>query len=158
MPQLTDTRITQPDTPDPNVVQGKHKCHPTECLYENGDPLSSKRAMKKAASSATLTVGNPPTASMSLSRQGLDTATSSNDGLDRQPIDIDDSDLEDSRKDDDDEGEATEVDESDGAELGRSPIATISDLHIYQTFSMTEKGVGHTDLCLLQTSPNSQIC
>jgi len=54
----------------------------------------------------------------------------SNDGLDRQPIDIDDSDLKDSRKDNNDEGEATEVDKSDNAELGRSPI-TISDLNIY---------------------------
>ncbi len=33
----------------------------------------------------------------------------------------------------------------------------ISNLIIYQTFSTTAKGVGHTDLCLLQTSPNSQI-
>jgi hypothetical protein len=41
-----------------------------------------------------------------------------------------DSDLKDSRKDDDDEGEVTEVNESDGAELGRLPIA-ISNLNIY---------------------------
>jgi hypothetical protein len=158
MPQLTDTHVTQPDTPDPNIVQGKRKCCLTERLHENSDPFSSKRATKKAASSAILTVSNPPIASTSLSRQGLDTAASSNDRLDRQLIDIDDSDLEDSRKDDDDKGEATEADESDGAELGRSPIATISDLNIYQTFSTTEKGVGCTNLYLLQTSPNSQIC
>jgi hypothetical protein len=48
------------------------------------------------------------------------------------------------------------VDKSDDAELDRLPIA-ISDLNIYQTFSMTAKGVGCTDL-YLQTSSNSQIC
>ena len=74
-----------------------------------------------------LTGSNPPIASTSLLQQGLDTATSSNDRLDIQPININDSNLEDSRKNDDDEGEgeATELDESDDAELGKSPIAYI---------------------------------
>ncbi len=121
MPQLTDTHITQSDTPESNVVQGKHKHHLTECLHENSDPLSCKRARKKAASSAALT------GSTSLSWQGLDTAALSDDGLDIQPINIDNSDLKDSRKNDDDEREreATKLDESDNAELGKSSIAYI---------------------------------
>jgi len=108
-------------------VQGKRKCCLTEHLCENGDPLFYKRARKKTASSAMLTGSNPPIASTSLLQQGLDTATSSNDRLDIQPININDSNLEDSRKNDDDEGEgeATELDESDDAELGKSPIAYI---------------------------------
>jgi hypothetical protein len=125
MPQLTDTCVTQPNTPDPNVVQGMHKCCLTKHLHENGDPLAHKRARNKAASSTVLTVSNLPTASTSLS-----TAASSNDRLDIQLIDIDDSDYEDFRKDDDNEGEATELDKSDNAELSKSPIAT-SDLIIY---------------------------
>jgi len=127
MPQLTDTHVTQPDTPKPNVVQGKRRHRPTKHLHENGDPLSYKRARKKAASSAALTGSNPPTASMSLLWQGLDTAASSDDGLNIQLINIDDSDLEDFRKDNDDEmeGEATELDERDDAELGKSPITYI---------------------------------
>ena len=126
MPQLTDTHITQPDTPKPNVVQGKCKCHPTECLHENSDPLSCKRARKKAASSAML-IG-----STSLSQQGLDTAALSNDRLDIQPINIDDSDLEDSRKDNDNKGEreATEPDKSDDAKLGKSPITYIQPYYL----------------------------
>jgi len=120
-------------------------------LCENSDPLAHKRARKKG-SSATLTVSNPPTASPVLQvikgmsatarnlpaastslllLQGLDSADSSNDrlpnGVDIQPIDVDDSDLEDSRNDDKEKGEATKHNKTDDAELGKSPI-TISDL------------------------------
>ena len=79
------------------------------------------------------------------------------DGLDIQPIDVNESDLEDSREEDNEEGEATECDETDDAELGKSPIM-IFDLIDLSDLSMTVKGVGCTDLCVLQTCPNNQIC
>jgi len=44
MPQLTNTHVTQPDTPKPNIVQGKRKCRLTEHLCENGGPLSCQHS------------------------------------------------------------------------------------------------------------------
>jgi len=29
---------------DPNIILGPYKCHPTEHVLENGDPLTHKRA------------------------------------------------------------------------------------------------------------------
>ncbi len=152
MPQLTDSRVDRPDTPDPDgVVQRTHKRHPMQRLRENGDPLAHKRAKQKP-SSAMLIASNLPTASPALqvveggsatarnvpaattsrsSLQGLVTANLTNDGLsdglDIQPIDVDDSNLEDFRKDEEEEGEATEHNETDDAKLGKLPI-TIFDL------------------------------
>jgi hypothetical protein len=148
MPQLTDSHVDRPDTPDPDsVVQGTRKRRPTQRLRENGDPLAHKRAKQKP-SSAALTASNPPTASPALqvieggsatarnvpaastslsSLQGLVTADLTDDGLsdglDIQPIDVDDGGLEDFRKDEEEEeGEATECEETDDAELGKLPI------------------------------------
>ena len=152
MPQLTDSRINRPDTPNPDgVVQSTCKHCPTQHLCENSDPLAHKRAKQKP-SSAALTASNPPMASPMLqvvegesatarnvpaattshsSLQGLITADLTDDrlsdGLDIQPINVDDSNLEDFRKDKKEEGEATEHDETDDAKLGKLPI-TIFDL------------------------------
>jgi len=115
-------------------------------LHENGDPLAHKRAKQKP-SSAVLTASNPPTASPTLqvikggsaiarnipaastslsSLQGLVTANLTDDGLsdglDIQPINIDDGGLEDFRKDKEEEREATKRKETDDAELGKLPI------------------------------------
>jgi len=83
--------------------------------------------MLQVIEGTSVTARNLPAASTSLSSlQGLDSADSSDDrhpnGVDIQPIGVDDSDLEDSRKDDNNEGEATEHDKTDDAELGKSPI------------------------------------
>jgi hypothetical protein len=146
MPLLSDT---EPDTPDLNVVQGLRKRCPTQCLCENGDPLARKRPRKQAPS-AMLTVGDSPTASMSpalqvlsgavgvtvstptatmsLSLQGHDTPADSqhdneaSDSHDMEPIDVDDSDLGNSSEHGNSEGEATEQDEDDDTELGKSSI------------------------------------
>ena len=79
-----------------------------------------------------MTARNVPAATTSHSSlQGLITADLTDDrlsdGLDIQPINVDDSNLEDFRKDKEEEGEATERDETDDAELGKLPI-TIFDL------------------------------
>jgi len=152
MPEFTDSRVDQPDTPNPDgVVQGTRKRRPMQRLHENGDPLAHKRAKQKP-SSAALTASNLPTASTALqvieggsararnvpaastslsSLQGIVTADLTDDGLsdglDIQPIDVDDSGLEDFNKDEEEEGEATEREETDDAELGKLPI-TIFDL------------------------------
>jgi len=52
------------------------------------------------------------------------------DGLDIQPININDSHLEDSRKDDNDKREATECKETDDAKLGKSPITIFSLINL----------------------------
>ena len=109
-----------------------------------------------------MTARNVPAAATSCSSlQGPITANLTDDrhsdGLDIQLINVDESDLEDSRKEDNEEGEATECDETDDAELGKSPIM-IFDLIDLSDLSMTVKGVGCTDLCVLQTCPNNQIC
>ena len=152
MPQLTNSHVDRPDTPDPDgIVQSTCKCRLTQRLRENGDPLAYKRAKQKPFSAA-LTASNLPTASPALqvvegesatarnvpaattscsSLQGLVTANLTDDrlsdGLDIQPINVDDSNLEDFRKDKKEEGEATEHDETDDAKLGKLPI-TIFDL------------------------------
>jgi hypothetical protein len=35
-----------PDISDSSIVIGSHKCHPTECVLQNNDPLTHKRARK----------------------------------------------------------------------------------------------------------------
>ncbi len=115
MPQLSDI---QPNTPNANIVQGSCKHHLTQCLHENGNPLACKRARKQASSSALtlsnlLTGSNPSVVSTSLLLQHSDTANSREDsvsnGLDIQPIDVDNSDIEETREDGDVdlEGQAT---------------------------------------------------
>jgi hypothetical protein len=146
MPLLSNTK---PDTPDLNVVQGPRKRRPTQRLHENGDPLACKRPRKQAPS-ATLTVGDSPTASVSpvlqvlsgaisatvstptattsLSLQGCDTPADSrcdngaSDSRDMELIDVDDSDLGNSSEHGNSEGEATEQDEDNDTELGKSSI------------------------------------
>jgi hypothetical protein len=63
--------------------------------------------------------------------QGCDTADSSDDGasdgVDIQPIDIDDSDLEDSGEAGKSQARSTELDEDDDTELGKSS-SNIADL------------------------------
>jgi hypothetical protein len=131
MPQLSDT---QPNTSNANVVQGLHKRRLTQRLCENGDPLAHKRARKQASSSTLtpsdpLTGSSPPAVSTSLLLQRPETANSSidnvSDGLDIQPIDVDNSDIEETREDGNanSEGEATELDEDDEAELCKLSIS-----------------------------------
>jgi hypothetical protein len=131
MPQLSNT---QPNTSNTNVVQGPRKRRLTQCLHENGDPLAHKRARKQASSSTLtpsdpLTGSSPPAVGVSLLLQRSETANSSidnvSDGLDIQPIDVDNSDVEETREDGNanSEGEATEPDEDDEAELCKSSIS-----------------------------------
>jgi hypothetical protein len=148
MPQLSNTQPNTPGPNDANVVQGPRKRRPTQRLRENGDPLAYKRAKK--ASSDALTLSNPWTASVSPAPQALegatannrlavaastslllqapDTAASSENSLDIQPIDVDNSDLEEIREDGDadSEGDAAEQDkggEDDETELCKSSIS-----------------------------------
>jgi hypothetical protein len=155
---------TQPTPPNPTIVQGPHKQHLAQCLHENGDSLACKRAKKQASSAAPtlstpVTLSTPLTASASPMLQVPEGATASNqlaasaslatdttnssgdsdsNGIDTQPIDIDDSDIELVEEngedgDADSEGEATKPDkgnEDDEAELGKSSIS-IFDLINY---------------------------
>jgi hypothetical protein len=146
MPLLSNT---EPNTPDLNVVQGPRKHCLTQRLRENGDPLASKRPSKQAPS-ATLTVSDSPTASVSPALQVLSgavgvtvstpTATTSlslqrhdtpadsrrdngaSDSHDMEPIDVDDSNLGNSSEHGNSEGKVTEQDEDDDTELGKSSI------------------------------------
>jgi hypothetical protein len=138
---------TQPNTPGPNIVLGPHKHCPTHRLRENGDPLACKRARKGAPSAAPTASASPalqvlnsgaigagvstPAANRPLLLQGCDTANSSNDGasdgVDIQPIDVDDSDLEDSGEASKSQVGLTELDEDDDTELGKSS-SNIADL------------------------------
>jgi hypothetical protein len=148
MPQLSNT---QPNTPSPNnanVVQSPHKRCLTQHLCENGNPLAYKRAKK--ASSDALTLSNPRTASVSPAPQALegatannrlavaastslllqapDTATSSKNSLNIQPIDVDNSNLEEIREDGNanSEGDVAEQDKGgkdDETELCKSSIS-----------------------------------
>ena len=52
------------------------------------------------------------------------------DGLDIQPININDSNLEDSRKDNNNEGEATECKETDDAKLSKLLITIFSLINL----------------------------
>ncbi len=126
---------TQPNTPNTNVVQGPCKCHLTQHLHENGDPLACKRA-RKQASSSTLTLSNPLTGSnpsavsTSLLLQHPNTADSRedsvSDGLDIWLIDINNSNIKETREDGNVnlEGQATELDAEDNeAELCKSSIS-----------------------------------
>ncbi len=134
-----------PGTPNHNIILGPCKHQPTQCLHENGDPLTCKRVWM-GAPSAVPTVSNPPTAGISptlwvlkgatsvtvsmpvanrpLLLPGGDTADSSDDRvskpLDIQPIDVDASDLEVSSEDGKSQAGMTEWEDDDDAKLGKS--------------------------------------
>jgi len=115
---------------DPNIVLGPCKCHPTECLLKNGDPLANKKARMAPASATNLeTTDNAPPhhakeknlGCVPDSTHGSDDSTS--DRAPPQAIEVDYSD-----SDDDDimsiGGEVTE--EDDEAGLGKFVDKTVS--------------------------------
>jgi len=104
------------DLSDPNIVLGPHKCHPTEHLLENRDPLASKK-VKYILSSMPTPTCLTPTHTMPSPGQTTNHAESSDDRtLDKgQAIVVEDSDGAESN------GEMVEgktTKEDDDAELG----------------------------------------
>jgi len=102
------------DLSDPNIVLGPRKCHPTEHLLENGDPLASKKVKYILSSMPTLTCPMPM---HTMPSPGQNHAKSSDDRtLDEgQAIVVEGSDRAES------DGETVEdetTEEDDDAELG----------------------------------------
>jgi hypothetical protein len=97
-------------------------------LTVGDSPTASVSPMLQVLSGAVGATVSTPTATTSLSLQGRDTPANSwhdngaSNSHDMEPIDIDNSDLGNSSEHGDSEGKATEQDEDDDTELGKSSI------------------------------------
>ena len=88
-----------PDISDPSIIIGPRKCHQTERVLENGDPLTYKRARKTHVSTpVTATNASRPSADkenltmLTLSSMPQSTCPDSNEGGDERGGEVTDED------------------------------------------------------------------